>query len=63
VENSELRGLPNRWSGWDSPYFYGGKSLSVLTPNRCRTERGNCSGDEGKAVGIAQAPAGFAVYC
>jgi hypothetical protein len=26
-------------------------------PNGCRTENGDCMGDEGKAVGIAQAPA------
>jgi hypothetical protein len=26
-------------------------------PNGCRTKNGDCMGDEGKAVGIAQAPA------
>jgi hypothetical protein len=57
VENSERRRLTNRWPGWDSPYFYGGKSLLVLTTSRCRTEHGNRMGDEGKAVCIAQSPA------
>ena len=35
-----------------------GPGISLPTPNRCRTgKNGNCMGDEGKAVGSAQAPA------
>ena len=56
------RSLPNssnmiRWSGWEFLYPAAlGGDLSVPMPSGMPCY-GNCMGDEGKAVGIAQAPA------
>jgi len=57
--------LPNssnmiRWSGWRSPLWGEFSSDAQQMPFR---KDGDCMGDEGKAVGIAQSPGGFAVNC